>query len=372
MAAISLAATAMAQTGDTQTQRQGAAQGATDARSGHGADASPHRQHSPADQAGSPTNRQQTSGGANAQSNRATDTDATRAGATGTDATRTDATSERMDGTRTGTQGQAMVGQGRSDKVVRARDLINSPVHNEQGERIGAVQEIYLDENTGRIHFAAVDAGNWAEMDDGIILVSWQKLEKDDTRRDGADANRAQADTAATTTAAGQTMTGDRRDRGAQDHAFKVSMDREAIRQAPNVDNLDNVDQNWLRGAAKKANVDGVDNVKLVRGSEIRDQDLFDQQMNKIGKIEAVMIDPQDGSATIAVLRVDEAPQNDRNLTAVPFDQIREREDDTPGYVIQMDRARLNAMQYFEANNWPDFADPTWSREVTLYQPTDR
>ncbi|MDX2081859.1 MAG: PRC-barrel domain-containing protein [Terrimicrobiaceae bacterium] len=372
LAMAALAATAMAQTGTTE-QRQGAAQGASDARTSRGADANPHRQQNPSSDAGADSNRTQaTGGGSNADGNRAAETGGT------TDAGRSEArqstTSERMDGDRTGTRDQSMVGSGRSDQMIRARDLINAPVHNPQGDRIGSIREIYLDENSGRIFFAAVDAGSWAEMDNDIVLCSWQSIRKDKAAgRQNAGTNRSA--TQGTTSPGSsdratnnQEMANDRRDQGTGEHAFTVSMDREAIRKAPSVDDLKKVDNNWLRGAADKANVEGVENIKLVRGSEIRGQNLFDRDMNRIGQVEAITVDPQAGEVTHAVVRIDDAPDDNRNLTAVPFKMVRERSDETPGYVIQVDRSRINSMQFFEANNWPDFADPAWSREVTANQ----
>lgn len=91
----------------------------------------------------------------------------------------------------------------------------------------------------------------------------------------------------------------------------------------------------------------------LVRNG--RDEDL--------GCVEELMVDPETGKVTFAVLSLGGFIGFGGALHAVPFDRLR-LDPDRRVFVLDAEREFLESAPRFDEENWPDFADPEWTGRV--------
>ncbi len=53
--------------------------------------------------------------------------------------------------------------------------------------------------------------------------------------------------------------------------------------------------------------------------------------------------------------------------TAVPFTLIRQSKSASPGYVLNVDKAKLSKASFFDPKSYPDYNDPTWNNQNYSY-----
>lgn len=68
-------------------------------------------------------------------------------------------------------------------KVLSASTLIGDTIQNQQGEKLGKLEEIMLDLQSGRIAYAVLSFGGFLGMGDKLFAIPWQKLHVDEIRR---------------------------------------------------------------------------------------------------------------------------------------------------------------------------------------------
>ena len=96
-------------------------------------------------------------------------------------------------------------------------------------------------------------------------------------------------------------------------------------------------------------------------GYRVRTQDNQD-----LGTIEELMIDPQTGKVAYAVLCFGGAVSPGDRLFVVPWGILETKSDDRV-LVLKTERERLDDAPAFDADEWPDFGDPEWGREIHNY-----
>lgn len=215
---------------------------------------------------------------------------------------------------------------------IRAQQIDDARLYDKEGKDIGEVSDVLLDENTGRIHFAVLDIGGWLGVDETHVLASWDQLQA----------------------------------RGGESGGYTVAADREKLRTAPRFEGWDMVNEDLYRRGREHwtpKNRPATD-AKLVRASEVREAKLFDRNGREIGAIEGLIVNPRKGRVAYGVVSLENAPSADRNLTAVPFDRIRQSPQKTPGYVLEIDEARMKDARFFGANDWPDLNSRDWAQEL--------
>ncbi len=68
-------------------------------------------------------------------------------------------------------------------KVLSASTLIGDPIENPQGEKLGKLEEIMLDLQSGRIAYAVLSFGGFLGMGEKLFAIPWQKLHIDELRK---------------------------------------------------------------------------------------------------------------------------------------------------------------------------------------------
>jgi hypothetical protein len=84
-----------------------------------------------------------------------------------------------------------------------------------------------------------------------------------------------------------------------------------------------------------------------------------------LGTIEEILIDPRTGRLAYAVLCCVGALGFGGKLFAIPWNLIQWTNEGA--LVLGCDSARLRAAPAFDPDDWPDFGDESWEREINGY-----
>jgi sporulation protein YlmC with PRC-barrel domain len=85
-----------------------------------------------------------------------------------------------------------------------------------------------------------------------------------------------------------------------------------------------------------------------------------------LGKIEDIVIDPDTGTIRYAILSFGGIAGMGDKLFAVPWSSLSGSP--SRDYVLlNIDKSRLERAPGFDRDHWPDFADPTWQRNIDDY-----
>jgi sporulation protein YlmC with PRC-barrel domain len=71
-----------------------------------------------------------------------------------------------------------------STRVCPASDIIGETVYNRQGENLGKIEDLAIDDDSGRVAYAVLSFGGFLGMGDKHFAIPWSSLEKnrsDDT-----------------------------------------------------------------------------------------------------------------------------------------------------------------------------------------------
>ena len=85
-----------------------------------------------------------------------------------------------------------------------------------------------------------------------------------------------------------------------------------------------------------------------------------------LGKLEELMIGVEDGRVTYAVLSFGGFLGMGDKLFAIPWSRLR-LDAAEHRFVLDLSREVLEKAPGFDKDNWPDFADATWSGEISSY-----
>lgn len=64
-------------------------------------------------------------------------------------------------------------------RTLSASTLMNEPVHNLQGERIGKIEDYMLDLNRGCVEYAVLSFGGFLGIGDRLFAIPWDSLRLD-------------------------------------------------------------------------------------------------------------------------------------------------------------------------------------------------
>jgi len=100
---------------------------------------------------------------------------------------------------------------------------------------------------------------------------------------------------------------------------------------------------------------------------------VMNPQGEKIGTIEDLVINLQDGKVQYIALSVGGVLGIGDKLFAVPFQEVRfNHGKDEMYFVIDISKEKLEQAPGFNKSDWPDFADPQWRSKVDNYYRENR
>ncbi len=260
-----------------------------------------------------------------------------------TDRAITNQTTDRNNLDRPGTDratAETVVGDRDKDKTAgnlfQMSDIIGTTIYSADDERIGDLQDVVFDENTGEVAAAVIDVSGWLEFTNRLTPVSPELL----TVRESDDDDLTLRATKVEVNAAGH-IEGD---------SFP-----------------DDLDQTATDRVTKGLGMDGDKSFgKLVRATKVEGAELFDPQGEEIGNVHQLLINKGEHRVVYAVVSVGDwldAERGDR--LAIPWEMLRQStKEDTAGFVLNATREQVSEAPAFKDGDQPDFADDSWNREV--------
>jgi sporulation protein YlmC with PRC-barrel domain len=105
----------------------------------------------------------------------------------------------------------------------------------------------------------------------------------------------------------------------------------------------------------------------LPRASKLIGTDVENAKGENLGKIEDVVLDPQDGRVAYAVLSFGGFLGLGEKYFAIPWSALTAKagEDDT--LILNVDQEKLKNAPGFNKSSWPNMADRTWGKEIHSY-----
>jgi sporulation protein YlmC with PRC-barrel domain len=253
-----------------------------------------------------------------------------------------------------------------SDAVLRAQDILGMNVRNAQGEKLGDVKDLMVDfEHPARIRYAALDYGGFLGVGDKLFAVPWQSMK---LRHDADNDQRL---------------------------FLELNADKDSLKNAPGFDKdhwPNFADNHWAdevhkhyRVHSENANVDvdvkkapaksdkNVATALLRRVSKIQGIEVKNEENQKIGKVEDLVMNANNGSVRYVALSFGGFLGIGDKLFAVPWDAVRleyDAKDKKDCLIFDVTKESLSNAPGFDKDHWPNFADPKWSAEVEKhYQP---
>lgn len=110
------------------------------------------------------------------------------------------------------------------------------------------------------------------------------------------------------------------------------------------------------------------------KASDVVGADVKNSKGENLGKVEELVIDPNTGAISYAVVSFGGFLGMGDKLFAVPFALLKAPEvpegDRMANFTFDVEKSRLEKAPGFDKNNWPDVATPTWSQEIDRYYGT--
>ena len=106
---------------------------------------------------------------------------------------------------------------------------------------------------------------------------------------------------------------------------------------------------------------------RVLSASTLKGDGVRNLQGEKIGKIDDIMLDVEEGAVAYAVLSFGGVLGLGDKLFAIPWGALTIDEDNKE-FILNVDKELLKKAEGFDKNNWPDFSDVEWrSRTYSHY-----
>jgi len=223
---------------------------------------------------------------------------------------------------------------------MRASELIGMNVRNSRGEDLGKINDVVLDVNNNRVHYAILSFGGFAGLGDKLFAYPVRMFQL-----------------------------------GQDGRSLMLNVSEEQLKNAPGFE-----DRRWPRWNVRddkyRADVEryfGGDTVKiepapnalLRRASQVLDADVHDSAGKDIGDVEDVVVNMRDGSVRYVAVDFDGAyaGEGDR-IATLPMQAFRMPKDDDGDLQIRLDQQAMRDVPRFEKNRWPDMNTGEYSSRV--------
>jgi sporulation protein YlmC with PRC-barrel domain len=105
----------------------------------------------------------------------------------------------------------------------------------------------------------------------------------------------------------------------------------------------------------------------IYRASKLIGADVENLQGEKLGDIKDVVLDPETGRITYAVLSFGGFMGLGEKYFAIPWSALTSKAGEKGDFVLNVDKEKLKNAPGFDKNNWPNMADRNWAQQVYTY-----
>jgi sporulation protein YlmC with PRC-barrel domain len=235
-------------------------------------------------------------------------------------------------------RGHATAVTGPSLQVMRVQQFIDMSVQNQQGERLGKIEDVVIDTADGRIAYTALDSG----LLDPLLAVPWKTL------------------------------------RVAQDKST-VTLDvaKEALQKAPTFrrENWpDTVDPDWLASVYSYYGYPSypglteitVRHVRLVRSTTLQGLNVRSPEREELGKIEDLVVDLREGYIAYVILGRGGLLGVGKTIHAVPWTAMKIEPIERVA-VLYIEKEKLDNAPPLEEGTWQETASRKWLTGIYAY-----
>jgi sporulation protein YlmC with PRC-barrel domain len=221
---------------------------------------------------------------------------------------------------------------------MRVQQFIDMSVQNQQGERLGEIEDVVIDTADGRIAYAALDSGLFGPLH----AVPWEAL------------------------------------RVAQDKSTVIlNVAKEALQKAPTFrrENWpDTVDPDWLASVYSYYGYPPypglteitVQHVRLARSTTLLGLKVRSPEREELGKIEDLVIDLREGYIAYVILSRGGLLGVGKTLHAVPWTAIRIEPIERVA-VLYIEKQKLDSAPPLEEGIWQETASRRWLAGIYAY-----
>lgn len=257
------------------------------------------------------------------------------------------AAQERPDGNAPGATAPASGQSAQSAaRHLRASQLVGMEVSNAQGEDLGRIEDLIVDVNNRRVHYAVLSFGGFMGLGDKRFAYPMRTFQA-----------------------------------AADGEHLVLNVPEEALKAAPGFDRGSRMDWNdaRYRGEVDRYFGDTVEvkprpNMMLRPARGLLDAHVTNLEGADVGDVEDFIVDLRDGQVRYVVVELDDELVPDDQLAILPLQALKvtpERNDVT----LMLDAAALTGVPTFDEDRWPDFADGPFrnrlDRDLAGVQPAE-
>jgi hypothetical protein len=104
----------------------------------------------------------------------------------------------------------------------------------------------------------------------------------------------------------------------------------------------------------------------LMGANTLIGDDVYNNDEESLGEIKEIMLDTRDGSVAYAVLSFGGILGMGNKLFAVPW-QALTLDTANKRFILNVEKQRLDNAPGFDKDDWPDFADPTFTQSLRTF-----
>jgi sporulation protein YlmC with PRC-barrel domain len=110
---------------------------------------------------------------------------------------------------------------------------------------------------------------------------------------------------------------------------------------------------------------------QVVRTADVINKTIIDNNKEKLGKVEELVLDKCSGEVRYAVLSFGGFMGMGSDFYALPWCELDYcKEEDA--FKVSVPKDTLKTAPGFDKDNWPDFADPTWNKPIDEFYHSER
>jgi sporulation protein YlmC with PRC-barrel domain len=255
------------------------------------------------------------------------------------------------------------------NEAAKATDIIGMTVKNDQGQKLGKVDDLAVDVESGRIVQVILSSGGFVGMGDTLTAVPPEALHRDAAHKDLLlDADKEKLRGAPKFEMSQWAQDGDADHLSkvysyyGQENAFRFVQTNDAV--AAGQGNRDGSANTPATGKTDETCMIPASRLSQVqRASKLMGDPVKNQQGEKIGKVENILVDLPAGRMVAVVISSGGFLGMDDELSAIPPTALRFTTD-RDGLQIDASKEMLSNAPHFKADQWPDFAQPGYAAGV--------
>jgi sporulation protein YlmC with PRC-barrel domain len=227
--------------------------------------------------------------------------------------------------------------------IERADKIIGREVRNNSDQKIGKVDDLVVDLESGRVIYAVVSAGGFLGVGDRSVAVP----------------------TAAFT------------EQGKQ---LRLDIDKQKLMEAPEIskDDKDQLSPTFASKVSKffgqrdgwwenTAGESGKAFGNVHKASDLIGMDIHNVSNQKIADVENVMVDLKAGRVPYVIISPEDSLNLKNNLYALPPNALTAAASEGKNLTSDLDQQKLASAPHFSKNDWPNFSDRSWAAKVYQY-----